>query len=122
MLTRREIMNKCKYKIQEFLDELCIDLEEGKELYSSYNAEMNKLIIEMKENIEHRDIGALCRLLHTMKGVAANFYINDIYEETVNFERLLKDNVNVDVELYRDNLIKHIQDAEQEINSFFEES
>ena len=39
-------MNKCKYKIQEFLDELCIDLEEGKELYSSYNTEMNKLIGE----------------------------------------------------------------------------
>ena len=115
-------MNKCKYKIQEFLDELCIDLEEGKELYSSYNTEMNKLIGEMEKSIEDRDTGSLCRLLHTIKGVAANFYIMDIYEEAIKFESLLKDNANIDLELYRDNLIQHIQEAEKEINNFFGDS
>lgn len=115
-------MSAYRYELQSFIDELDINLEESEELFSSYLSEMNKLISDMELNIEENKLESLGKTLHSIKGLSANFYIVDVYEETMAFEILLKENGNVDVSIYKDSLITLIKEAEKEVSRFFQDN
>lgn len=110
-------MKEYRYEIQNLIDELGIELEESKDLFLTYISEMNKLVGEIKGDITKGE--KLCQTIHSIKGLAGNFYINDVYEDSKRFELLLKENSSIDLLYHVNNLIEHISEAEKEVRRFF---
>ena len=81
--------------ILRFIDDMGIDdLESIASLYQDYINECNGLINEIELNMQILGASDLEKIIHNIKGVSSNLYIDSMYEVTETFDNYLKTHIN----------------------------
>ncbi len=111
-----------KYDIKGLSEGLEVDLADLVGLFSSYFEEMKNEVSELKGLLDRKDWYMLERVVHNIKGVSANLYINDVFHETEKFDRLLKNNDTSDADKHVEMIDRMISSAEESIGLFFKEN
>lgn len=113
--------NNCRYNIDELIEEMDVSLEEVKELYKSYFWEMKENTEDISKYLKACEYTKVERILHNIKGVSINLNIIDVYNEAAIFNEVIKKRVEEDYDNYLKKLIKLVNEAESEVQKFFNE-
>lgn len=108
-----------KYNIEAFAEELGVDLKTISSLYANYFIEMKSETGEMIKLFDEKNWTMLERVVHNIKGVSANLYINDVYEAASVFDALLRDKKTEYSDKYISIIEMLIKEAEITVREFF---
>ncbi|PKM93359.1 MAG: hypothetical protein CVU84_16200 [Firmicutes bacterium HGW-Firmicutes-1] len=79
--------------ISLFIKDMGIDsLEDIVGLYQDFMDECNQLVLEIEKSFEENSFDMVFteKLLHNLKGVSANLYVNEVFEKATILDDLLK--------------------------------
>lgn len=111
----------CRYKIDDFAQELGVDVAGISGLFASYIEEMKEESESMRNFYKKEDWHMLQRVVHNIKGVSANLGIMDVFSEAEKFDILLKSDITQNSDVYIEKITGTIDKAEEEIRKFFEQ-
>lgn len=85
-------MNEISKHIDRFLTDMGLDsYEDIGFLYQDYINECNDLVSEINSNFHSVDIITIEKLIHNLKGVSANLYVQPVYKSAEVLDGYLKE-------------------------------
>lgn len=112
---------KCRYDIDELIEEMEVGEENIWELYKSYFWEMRENIDDISKCLKANELEKVERILHNIKGVSINLNILDVHKEASSFSEKIKLGLEEKYEDYLNNLTHLLNGAEKEVKNFFKE-
>lgn len=112
---------KCRYDIDELIEEMEVGEENIWELYKTYFWEMRENIDDISKCLKANELEKVERILHNIKGVSINLNILDVHKEASSFSEKIKLGLGEKYEDYLNNLTHLLNGAEKEVKSFFKE-
>lgn len=110
---------KCRYNIDELIEEMEVSHEDIWELYKTYFGEMRENIDDITKCLKSNEFKKIERILHNIRGVSISLNIIDVYEAASIFNEKIKEEVQERYEEYINKLIQLVNGAEEEVKSFF---
>ena len=111
----------CRYDLKGFSNDLGLPIEDIADLFSDFIKEINSEISKVKTALGEKDLDALERINHNIKGISANYRILDIHEETLNISTELKSDNFKYLESLINNFFVITEKAVKEIACYFEQ-
>lgn len=109
----------CRYDLKGFSNDLGLPIEDIADLFSDLIKEINSEIHEIKTYLKKKDLEQLKRINHNIKGISANYRIQDIYEETLKISYALTKSNYKDIETLYDNFFVVFENAARDITCYF---
>lgn len=109
----------CRYDIKGLQQELEIDISDLATLFSSYINEMQSEIAELYKYLSDGDFNMLQRVVHNIKGVSANLWIEDVQKLASDFGDMLKRGDTFESGSQISLLLRTINEAQYEIRKYF---
>lgn len=110
---------KCRYNIDELIEEMEVSHEDIWELYKTYFLEMRENINDITKCLKSNEFKKMERILHNIKGVSVSLNILDVYEAASIFNEKIKKEVPEKYEEYINKLTQLVNGAEEEVKNFF---
>lgn len=109
----------CRYDIKGFTTDLGLPIEDIADLFSELIKEFNSEIFKIKTYLKEKDLEKLKRINHNIKGISANYRIQDIYEETIKISNALANGNYKDIESLYNNFFVVSENAARDIAGYF---
>ncbi|SPF32731.1 conserved hypothetical protein [Candidatus Desulfosporosinus infrequens] len=110
----------CRYDLKGFSADLGLPIEDIADLFSDFIKEINSEILKAKAFLSEKNLAQLGLINHNIKGISANYRIQDIHEETLVISNALKNGDLKSIESQFDNFFIVSDNAVQEIIRYFD--
>lgn len=112
-------MESTEHCINEFMEELGVQVDEATELYRELVKELLNNAKDINKLLPKKDWPEIKALVHNVKGISVNYKVLDVYEKALLCDRLLRENDIEDIEVHIKELLQLIQKSENKIKSYF---
>ena len=111
-----------RYNIIGFAKSLDLELEDIADLFAQYLIDINTYRSNAYDAFSKKDYVELEKVIHSIKGISGNLWIDDVFHEAETFDNLLKENITKDANSHLNKIILLIETGEPDIRKVFSDA